>query len=306
MTNKSPAKTIKNLHIKPYTKEPKKLFKLLSSQKKGLSSQQASSRLAQFGPNQIKHKKSFTILGLIWDQFSDILTLILVIAAAFSFFIGEKIDAIAIASILLINGVLGFVQEYKAEQSLEDLKHIETLTTVVLRNNKEREISAKDLVPGDVIFLSEGDRIPADARLLESYRLEVDESMLTGESTPTHKNTDIVSKNTALGDRSCMVFSGCVVTRGRATALVIRTGMKTEIGKIADELYQAEDRDTPLQKALAHLGKVLGIISLLVAVPGLIIGIIKGRDLVEMMMLAISLSVSVIPEGLPVVVTMAL
>ncbi|MEA2056727.1 MAG: cation-translocating P-type ATPase, partial [Patescibacteria group bacterium] len=306
MTNKLPAKTIKNLHIKPYTKEPKELFKLLSSQKKGLSSQQASSRLAQFGPNHIKHKKSFTILGLIWDQFSDILTLILVIAAAFSFFIGEKIDAIAIASILLINGLLGFVQEYKAEQSLEDLKHIETLTTVVLRNNKEREISAKDLVPGDIIFLSEGDRIPADARLLESHRLEVDESMLTGESTPTHKNTDIVSKNTALGDRFCMVFSGCVVTRGRSTALVIRTGMKTEIGKIADELYQAEDRDTPLQKALAHLGKVLGIISLLVAVPGLIIGIIKGRDLVEMMMLAISLSVSVIPEGLPVVVTMAL
>lgn len=304
--NPSSTKSINNLHIKPYAKSPKKLFSLLSSQPRGLSSQQASSRLAQFGPNQLEHKKSFSIAGLIVDQFNSILTLILVVAAGFSIAIGETIDAAAIVLILVVNGVLGFIQEYKAEKSLEELKEIETLDAVVLRAGKEQEIPAKKIVPGDIILLHGGDQIPADARLLEAHQLEVDESMLTGESTPAAKAAAVLSEDTGLADRSNMVFSGCIITRGRGKALVVRTGMKTEIGKIADELRQAEERDTPLQGALAHLGKILALVSLGAAVPGLVIGIVSGRDAVEMMMLAVSLAVSAIPEGLPVVVTIAL
>lgn len=300
------SKTINNLHIKPYAEDPKKLFSLLDSQPQGLSSQQASSRLPQFGLNQLEHKKSFTIVGLIADQFKNILTLILVIAAGFSLVIGKIIDAAAIALILIVNGVLGFVQEFKAEKSLEELKQIETLDAVVIRDGKEQEISAQKIVPGDIMLLQEGDQIPADARLLKAPHLEVDESMLTGESTPTSKETKVLPEATNLADRNNMVFSGCVITRGRGKALVVRTGMKTEIGKIADELYQAEERETPLQGALKRLGKILALVSLAAAVPGLVIGFLSGRDAVEMMMMAVSLSVSAIPEGLPVVVTIAL
>jgi Ca2+-transporting ATPase len=299
-------KNITNLHIKPYFKRPQQLFQLLSSQPTGLSQEQAQARLAQFGLNQLEHQQNFTILGLIFDQFKDLLTVILLIAGLFSFLIGESVDAIAIALILLINGVLGFVQEFKAEKSLEALQHIETLDAIVIRQDKQQQIPAKHLVPGDIILLQEGDKIPADARLLSARHLQVDESMLTGESVPAGKKVELLPENTALADRHNMVYSGCVITRGKAQALVVRTGMKTEIGEIAGRLQQAEERQTPLQQALAHLGKILAIVSLLVAIPGLVIGIAKGRDLVEMMMLTVSLSVSAIPEGLPVVVTIAL
>lgn len=307
MTNPSDfKKTISSLHIKPYSKKPEELFRLLNSDAKGLSSDLAKSRLAQFGPNKIEQKKGYSIFGLIWEQFNDILTWILIIALIFSFIIGEEIEAIVILLILIINGLLGFFQEFKAEKSLEELKNIESLTTVTLRDGKEQEIPARELVPGDIIFLNEGDKIPADARLLDVQQLEVEEAILTGESKGANKESGLLPKNTALGDRTNMVFSGCIVTRGKARALVIRTGMKTEMGKIADDLQQVEDRYTPLQKALAHLGKIFGLVSLAVAVPSLVIGVLMGRDVTEMMMLAVSLSVSAIPEGLPVVVTIAL
>ena len=304
MTN--PKTTIKNLHIKPFSKQVKKLYELLESDKDGLTTSQASSRLAQFGPNQLKQQDKICIGELIFRQFKDVLVAILFAAAVFSFIVGEKIDAIAILSILIVNSLLGFIQEYKAEKSLDDLKHIETLTSVVMRDGKRHNLPAKEIVPGDLLVLQEGDKVPADARLLEIHSLEVDESMLTGESLPVKKQLEVLPEQTALADRTNMVFSGSVVTKGRGQALVIRTGMKTEIGKIANDLIEAPDRATPLQLALDHLGKILAVVSIVVAIPGLVIGIIQGRDIIEMLMMAVSLAVSTIPEGLPIVVTIAL
>jgi P-type Ca2+ transporter type 2C len=230
----------------------------------------------------------------------------LVLAGVFSFFIGEKIDAIAILIIVIVNGVLGFFQEFKAEKSLEALKKIETLKARVIRDGEEITVDAETIVPGDVLMLYEGEKIAADARLIEVYSLNVDESMLTGESLPVSKKAAQLKEKLALADRKNMVYSSCLVTKGRAKAIAIDTGMNTEIGRIAKEIQEAPSVLTPLQKALGKLGKILGIICLAVAIPGLILGLLTHRDWVEMIMMAISLAVSAIPEGLPIVVTIAL
>jgi len=284
----------------------KKLYSEFKSDKNGLDKKQVQIKLQQFGPNKLKEKKGYSIFSLLSSQFTDLLVIILLIAGFFSFIVGEHIDAIAIFLIVLVNGILGFFQEFKAEKSMEALKKMETLEARVWRDNKEITMNAEDIVPGDVIALYEGEKIPADARLIEAYSLEVDESLLTGESLPVSKETKILPTKIALADRKNMVYSSCVVTKGRAKALVVMTGMNTEIGKIATEIQEAEETLTPLQKALEKLGKVLGLMSLGVAVPGLVLGIVFGRNLVEMFMMAISLAVSAIPEGLPIVVTIAL
>lgn len=306
MTQPATKLTINNLHIKPYSKKPDELFELLQAQKAGLDSAQAQSRLAQFGPNQIEQKEGHTIWEIIGDQFRDLLIWILFFASIFSFFLGEEIDAVAILSIIIINTILGFAQEYKAEKSLEALRKMETLRAEVIRNGEEALIEANQIVPGDIILLGEGDKVPADARLLKCNSLQVDESMLTGESVSATKKMGRLEVNTSLADRENMVYSGTMVTRGKAKALVIRTGMKTQIGQIAQEIRQAPQEATPLQKALDKLGKTLAIISLSIAIPGLIIGLFLGREPVEMIMMAISLAVSTIPEGLPIVVTLGL
>ncbi len=272
----------------------------------GLSKEEADKRLLDFGPNKLDKKKGVSALALFIGQFNDFLVWILLAAGAFSYLIGEKIDAIAIFSIVLINGILGFLQEYKAEQSMEALKNIETLEARVIRDGVEQTIEAEKLVPGDMVVLYEGEKVPADARLCEAYALDVDESMLTGESLPVSKNITTLEKNLALGDKKNMVFSGCMITKGRGRAVVVMTGMRTELGKIAQDIHEAPEIETPLQKALEKLGKTLGIICLGVAIPGLLIGLIAGRDWLEMVMMAISLAVSAIPEGLPIVVTIAL
>ncbi len=282
------------------------LYSKLDSTLNGLSKDQASQRIQEFGLNKLKEKKAYSVFSLLISQFTDLLVIILLIAGFFSYLVGEHIDAIAIFSIVVVNGLLGFLQEFKAEKSMEALKKMETLEARVWRDNQEITIAAEEIVPGDIIALYEGEKIPADARLIESFSLEVDESMLTGESLPVSKKVEILPESTALADRKNMVYSSCVVTKGRAKAIVVMTGMNTEIGKIATDIQEAEDTLTPLQKALEKLGKVLGMISLGVAIPGLVLGILFGRDLVEMLMMAISLAVSAIPEGLPIVVTIAL
>lgn len=282
------------------------LYSKLDSTLNGLSKDQASQRIQEFGLNKLKEKKAYSVFSLLISQFTDLLVIILLIAGFFSYLVGEHIDAIAIFSIVVVNGLLGFLQEFKAEKSMEALKKMETLEARVWRDNQEITIAAEEIVPGDIIALYEGEKIPADARLIESFSLEVDESMLTGESLPVSKKVEILPESTALADRKNMVYSSCVVTKGRAKAIVVMTGMNTEIGKIATDIQEAEDTLTPLQKALKKLGKVLGMISLGVAIPGLVLGILFGRDLVEMLMMAISLAVSAIPEGLPIVVTIAL
>jgi len=292
--------------FRPYHLPKEKVLSFLKTKASGLTEEQAGARLLNFGLNKLKEKKSYSIFSLLIEQFADFLIIILLAAGGFSFFIGEKIDAVAIFTIVFVNGLLGFFQEFKAEKSLEALKKIETLKARVIREGEEKTIEAEKIAPGDILVLYEGEKIPADARLLETYSLQVDESMLTGESLPVAKETAPLAEKTALADRKNMVHSGCLVTKGRGKAVAVLTGMQTEIGRIAQEIQQAPPMATPLQKALEKLGKILGIICLAVAVPGLGLGLITGRNWIEMVMMAISLAVSAIPEGLPIVVTIAL
>jgi Ca2+-transporting ATPase len=302
-TNISPEIT---KQIKAHSIEKSQLFEKLQTNEDGLKQKQAEKRLNLFGPNKIKEQKSYTIFSLIWDQFADLLVLLLFLAAVFSFIIGEEIDAIAIFAIIIINGILGFVQEYQAEKALEELKKIETPHSVVIRDGKKQTIESKNLVPGDIIILQEGEKISADARLLEVQALKVDESMLTGESLPVTKKDQVLKSDTPLADRTNLVYSGCIVTNGHGKAIVFKTGMQTEIGKIAEEVQKSDSKPTPLQKALKKLEKMLGIICVVIAVLGIILGILTGRSWVDMIMTSISLAVSAIPEGLPIVVTVAL
>lgn len=292
--------------LKPHSLKIEEVLLALKTNEDGLTSEKAASRFLSFGPNKLKEKKGYSILSLLVEQFDDFLVYLLLLAGNFSFFIGEILDGAAIFAIVIINGLLGFIQEYKAEKSLEALKKIETLRARVIRDGKEKTIEAEKIVPGDILALYEGEKIPADARLLEAFSLEIDESMLTGESVPVLKKETVLPKKTPLADRKNMVFSGCLVTKGRGKTVAILTGMNTEIGKIAKEIQEAPQIQTPLQTALEKLGKVLGVISLVVAIPGLLLGIITGRGWVEMVMMGVSLAVSAIPEGLPIVVTVAL
>lgn len=293
-------------HLKSHSIKKEEVLLTLKTKEDGLTKTQATSRLLTFGPNKLKEKKGYSVFSLIIEQFADFLVIILLFAGGFSFFIGEALDGIAIFTIILVNGILGFLQEYKAEKSLEALKKIETLKARVIRNGKEETIEAEKIVPGDILVLYEGEKIPADSRILEAHSLEVDESMLTGESVPVEKKEAVLPLKTPLADRKNMVYSGCLVTKGRGKAVAVLTGMRTEIGKIAKEIQEAPQVQTPLQQALEKLGKVLGIICLAVAIPGFILGIATGRDWIEMAMMAVSLAVSAIPEGLPIVVTIAL
>jgi Ca2+-transporting ATPase len=298
--------TIKNLHIKPYSKDLKELYSLLASDSTGLSQNQAASRLAQFGPNQLQKSPGISLTHLLWDQFNSLLVLILLIAVFLSFLMGEKLDGLAILAVVFLNSLLGFIQEFKAEKSLQELAAMERLKAIVLRDGKELQIDASQIVPGDILLLREGDKITADARLIEADSFKVDESILTGESESSLKQTEPISAKTGLADRSNMVFSGCLVTHGKARALVIRTGMKTQIGQIAHEITQMESEETPLQKALNQVSKNLAIVALAVSIPALALGIFMNRDAAQMFIMAISLAVSAIPEGLPIVITIAL
>lgn len=296
----------KIVNLKPHSLKIEEALLVLKTKDDGLTSEEAASRFLIFGPNKLKEKKGYSVLSLLVEQFDDFLVYVLLLAGNFSFFIGEILDGAAIFAIVIVNGILGFIQEYKAEKSLEALKKIETLKARVVRDGKEVTVEAEKVVPGDTLILYEGEKIPADARLLESHSLEIDESILTGESLPVVKEEKVLPQKTALADRKNMVYSSSVVTRGRGRAVVFLTGMETEIGKIAKEIQEAPQLQTPLQTALEKLGKVLGVISLGVATPGLLLGIITGRGWVEMMMMGVSLAVSAIPEGLPIVVTIAL
>ncbi len=289
-----------------YLVSSKQVIEKLQTRRQGLSQKEAKKKLKEFGPNKIKEKKSFNALKLLVNQFINPLIILLAFAAIFSILIDELIDAVAIITIILINGILGFLQEYKAEKSIQSIKKLETLKSRVIRDNKEKTINSELIVPGDIISLHEGEKIPADARIIKSYDLNVDESMLTGESSGVEKNEATLNKKVAISDQKNMIFAGCTVNKGRAIAVVIKTGMHTQMGQIADQIQEHKEELTPLQKAMNRLAKLLGLVSILVAMPGLLIGIYLDRDIMEMIMTAISLAVSTIPEGMPVVVTIAL
>ncbi len=281
---------------------------------KGLTSEQAAELTAQYGENKLKEKKKKSNIKRFAEQFKDVMIIILIIAAIISFIIAcvegnpkEFFEPGLILLIIIVNAVMGVIQESKAEKALEALKNLSAPHARVIRNGKEEIISAKELVPGDIIKLEAGDFIPADARLIESVSLKSEESALTGESVPSEKDAKIsVEENAPIGDRSNMVFSGCSITYGTASAVITATGMNTEMGKIADLLDNEAETQTPLQKKLAQLGKYLGVIALVACGIIFAVGIMSGTPIMEIFMISVSLAVSAIPEGLPVIVTIVL
>lgn len=281
---------------------------------KGLSEAQAAEKRSRFGDNRLQEKKKKSNLQRFADQFKDVMILILIAAAAISFAIAciegnprEFFEPVLILLIVILNAVMGVMQESKAEKALDALKGLSAPHARVIRDGAEKMIDAVDLVPGDIIRLEAGDFVPADARLLHSVSLKSEESALTGESVPSEKDAGaLVDENAGLGDRSNMVFSGCSITYGTASAVVTATGMNTEMGKIANLLDHEADTQTPLQKKLAQLGKYLGILALAACAIVFAVGIANGIPALEIFMTAVSLAVSAIPEGLPAIVTVVL
>ena len=280
----------------------------------GLNTQQVKDRLARFGENKLKEKKKKTFLQRFFAQFKDVMILILLAAAAVSFAIAcvernpkEFFEPVLILLIVVLNAIMGVMQESKAEKALEALNNLSAPHARVIRDGQEAVIDASQLVPGDIIRLEAGDFIPADSRLLRSVSLKCEESALTGESVPSEKDAHTTVAETApLGDRSNMVFSGCSVTYGTAVAIVTATGMDTEMGRIANLLDSENDSQTPLQKKLAQLGKYLGILALVACGIIFVVGLANGIPPLEIFMTAVSLAVSAIPEGLPAIVTVVL
>ncbi len=280
----------------------------------GLSNKQVVELQSQYGENRLKEKKKKTNLQRFFEQFKDVMIIILLAAAVVSFVVAciendpmEFFEPLLIVLIVVLNAMLGVMQENKAERALEALKNMSAPHAKVIRNGKEDIIDAKDLVPGDIIKLEAGDFVPADARLISSVSLKSEESALTGESVPSEKDANaVVGTNSAIGDRTNMVFSGCTITYGTALAVVTAIGMDTEMGKIANLLDQENESHTPLQQKLFQLGKYLGILSLCACAIIFVVGLIAKKDPAEIFMTAVALAVSAIPEGLPAIVTIVL
>ena len=293
--------------MKHYARSVEETVKNLgTSAEKGLTEQEVRARLEKYGKNEIKEEKPVSAFQMFINQFRSFIVIILVIAVIISVVIVHYLDAAVIAVILVINAVLGFVQEYKAEKSIEALKKMASLRAVVIRNGKEQKIDAKELVPGDVIVLETGEKIPADARLIKIVNLETQEAALTGESVPEPKEQAVLPETTVVADRKNMVFSGTIITRGRGLAVVTETGMSTEIGKIAGMIQKEKAKLTPLQIKLKKLGEILGLAAIVISALVFFVGVGVGEPVTEMFITAISVAVAAIPEGLPAVVTIAL
>lgn len=274
---------------------------------KGLSTEEAGKRLEEHGRNELSEGAKISPVALFLNQFKDFMVLVLMGATLISGLLGEYLDAITIIAIIIMNGILGFVQEFRAERSLRALKELSAPNAKVLRNGSLELLPAKDLVPGDIVLLESGDRIPADLRFLEANSLYVEESALTGESVPVSKHTDMLANDgVPLGDQRNLGFMGTMITRGTARGIVVRTGMATEMGKIADLIQSTESMETPLQHRLEQLGKLLIIVALALTVVVVIAGIVHGQEPYGMFLAGVSLAVAAIPEGLPAIVTIAL
>ena len=282
------------------------VLKTLNTSEAGLSSKDAENRLEKYGKNELKEEEKTSVVKLFLSQFKSFLILILMAAALASGFLGELVDAFVILFTVILAGVLGFVQEYRAEESIKLLKSLTSPEALVVRDGKEVKIPSSLLVPGDILILQAGDRIPADARLLEALSLEIDESSLTGESIPVGKSTDIFPTETPQPDRKNMAYTGTSVTYGRGKAVITATGMSTAFGKLAGLLGEIEREKTPLQEKLDQFGRWLGIATLIVVAFVAILGIFQGFDPFEMFLWGVALAVAAIPEALPAVVTVGL
>ncbi|WP_124727680.1 calcium-translocating P-type ATPase, SERCA-type [Staphylospora marina] len=274
---------------------------------KGLDEQEAAERRKKVGTNSLSEGKKKSWIGLFIDQFKDFMVLVLMAATLISGLLGEYTDAIAIIAIVLLNAVLGFIQEVKAERSLHALKKLSAPRARVLRNGTWQRVDADQLVPGDIVAVTGGDRIPADLRFLKTETLYVEESALTGESVPVAKTaTRLPSGDLPLGDRKNMGYMGTLAVRGNGIGVVIATGMNTEMGRIAHLIDTAEEVETPLKRRLEQLGKVLIVVALLLTALVVVTGILHGHDAYKMFLAGVSLAVAAIPEGLPAIVTVAL
>jgi Ca2+-transporting ATPase len=272
----------------------------------GLSEKEVRRRLEKYGPNIIMGKKKISVFRILMRQFTDFMVIILLASTAISMFMGEMIEAFTIMAIVAVNAFLGFIQEYRTEKTLEALKGLAAPSAKVIRGGKHFSIAAQYIVPGDLVLLEAGDRVPADAILVDATNLQADESILTGESVPVEKSAQNEGINGAQSDRKNMVYMGTIITSGRATAFICATGMETEMGKIADMIQAIEDDDTPLQKKLNRLGKYIVLACIVICAIVSLTGVLRGEDIFTMFLAGISLAVAAVPEGLPAIVTVSL
>lgn len=292
--------------MKAYQQKAEDVLKSLSATTDGLSHEEAERRLKVHGANELREKKKIPSWLLFLHQFKDFMIIILIVAAILSGVMGDLTDTIIILVIILLNAVVGFVQEYRAEKAMDALKKMAVTYAKVLRSGEASEVSGSVLVPGDVVILEAGNVVPADMRLLETHALKIDESSLTGESVAVDKRAiTLGAEDMPLGDRINMAYKGTLVTNGRSKAVVTQTGMQTELGKIAGML-QEKEQATPLQKRMAKFGKNLSYIILIICAILFITGILRGEDPFRILLLSISLAVAAIPEALPALITIAL
>lgn len=283
------------------------LLSLLDSRLSGLTEQEAHLRLARHGSNELQEKERTTPLQIFLGQFKDFMIIVLMLSAVVSGLLGDIVDTISIMIIVLLNAIIGFFQEYRAEQAMAALKRMAALTALVLREGSSKEIPAAEIVPGDIVLMDAGRVVPADIRLLEAVQARTDEAALTGESLPVEKSTATLSDEIIpIGDRHNMLFKGTSLSSGRTKGVVVATGMQTELGKIAALLQEEQEVKTPLQKRLADFGRRLALLVLLICAVVFGVGILRGEDALLMLLTAISLAVAAIPEALPAVVTIAL
>ena len=293
---------------------------------RGLSSAEAKARLTQIGGNELREQPRPGFLALLWDQFNNYLVIVLIVAAIVSLALGEYVDSLAIMIIVVLNAVIGVIQESKAEQALEALQKMSAPRAEVIRDGEIAIVPGREVVPGDIVILEAGNYVPADLRLVESVNLKIEEASLTGESVPVEKNAAVVLEGeAALGDRRNLAFMGTLITYGRGKGVVTATGMNTQIGLIAEMIQSFEAEETPLQKKLEHLGKVLGTACLAICALVFIYGLFRDtnlasalqgdfmgyllaekKDIVNLFMTAVSLAIAAVPEGLPAIVTICL
>ncbi len=280
---------------------------LQTDPKDGLSQVEAQARLEKYGANELIEKSGRSPLLILWDQMKDLMVVVLLVAAIVSFLLEEYSDAFIILAIVILNAAIGFSQEYRAEQAIAALKKLSVPNVLVRRGGHTVEISALQLVPGDIVKLETGGYVPADGRVIEEVNLKIEEAALTGESEAVEKSTDVISgKDVGIGDRQNMVFMGTVVTYGRGTIIITDTGMTTELGNIADLIQGVEEEQTPLQRRLDYLGKVLAVGALVIIAVVVALGLLRDEPLEELFLVGISMAVAAVPEGLPAVVAITL
>ena len=293
--------------MKYHQQKSEEVLAVLSTSVNGLSNDEARKRLFEYGPNEIKETAKRTPIGMFADQFKDFMIIILIVAAVISGLLGEVADTIAIVVIVILNAIMGFVQEYRAEKAIEALKMMATPASTVLRDGVPHSVPTPEVVPGDIILLDAGKVVPADLRLIESFQLKIEEAALTGESVPVEKTiAHLHEEMIPLGDRRNMAYKGTVVSYGRGRGIVVGTGMQTELGRIAAMLQEEEEVKTPLQKRLSSFGQRLAIAVMAICAIVFVVGILRGEPTILMFLTAVSLAVAAIPEALPAVVTISL